>query len=406
MAEVETASSPGGEPAQPEQAFANFQFEIYAYGLGGQTPTLPLSAAELEARAREQLSVEAFGYVAGGAGSELTMAANLSAFARHQIVPRMLRDVSERKLKTTLLGTPMAAPVLLAPIGVQSIVHPDAELAVGRAAAAHGLPAILSTAGSHSIEDVADAMGSSASRWFQLYWPRDRDLAASFVARAGDAGYEAIVVTLDTWLLGWRPRDLSNGYLPFLKGEGVATYLSDPVFRAALERPPEEDLGPAIGHWAYQFANPRVTWADLAWLREQTKLPIVLKGILHADDAHLALDAGVDGLIVSNHGGRQVDGSIGALDALPGVRAAVGEDFPVLFDSGIRTGADIFKALALGADAVCIGRPYMWGLGLDGQAGVEFVLRCLLAELDLTLALSGYTDVAQVDRSALSDSSA
>jgi lactate 2-monooxygenase len=408
MAEI--ASSPQGEgkPSQLEQAFANFQFEIYAYGLGGQTPTLPLAAAELQARARERLSVEAFGYVAGGAGSELTMAANLSAFARRQIVPRMLRDVSERKLKTTVLGSAMAAPVLLAPIGVQSIVHPDAELAVGRAAAAHGLPMILSTAASHSLEDVAAVMEPArpASRWFQLYWPRDRDLAVSFVKRAGDAGYEAIVVTLDTWLLGWRPRDLSNGYLPFLKGEGVATYFSDPVFRAALERPPEEDPGPAIGHWAYQFANPSVTWADLAWLREQTQLPIVLKGILHADDARLALDAGVDGLIVSNHGGRQVDGSIGALDALPGVRDAVGEAFPVLFDSGIRTGADIFKALALGADAVCIGRPYMWGLGLDGQAGVEFVLRCLLAELDLTLALSGYTDIAQVDRSALSDASA
>jgi lactate 2-monooxygenase len=397
-----------GEPSQLQQAFANFQFEIYAYGLGGQTPTLPLAAAELQARARERLSVEAFGYVAGGAGSELTMAANLSAFARRQIVPRMLRDVSERNLKTTVLGTTMAAPVLLSPIGVQSIVHPDAELAVGRAAAAHGLPMILSTAASHSLEDVAAVMEPAhpASRWFQLYWPRDRDLAASFVKRAGDAGYEAIVVTLDTWLLGWRSRDLSNGYLPFLKGEGVATYFSDPVFRAALERPPEEDPGPAIGHWAYQFANPRVTWADLAWLREQTQLPIVLKGILHADDARLALDAGVDGLIVSNHGGRQVDGSIGALDALPGVRDAVGEGFPVLFDSGIRTGADIFKALALGADAVCIGRPYMWGLGLDGQAGVEFVLRCLLAELDLTLALSGYIDIAQVDRSALSDASA
>jgi lactate 2-monooxygenase len=380
--------------------FANFQFEIYLGGLSGATPALPLLAAELEERARELLSPEAFGYVAGGAGAELTMRANLSAFERWQIVPRMLRDVSRRDLSTSVLGTAMPAPILLAPVGVQSIVHPRADLAVGQAAAASGLPFILSTASSYTMEDVAGAV-DQASRWYQLYWPKDRDLAASFVARAADSGYEAIVVTLDTWLLGWRPRDLQNAYLPFLKGEGIANYFSDPVFRGALEQTPEENPEAAIGHWAYQFANPSVTWADLAWLREQTTLPIVLKGIVHADDARRALDAGVDGLIVSNHGGRQVDGAIGALDTLPAVREAVGKDFPVLFDSGIRTGADIFKALALGANAVCLGRPYVWGLGLDGQAGVEHVLRCLLAELDLTFALSGHTEISQVSPAAL-----
>jgi isopentenyl diphosphate isomerase/L-lactate dehydrogenase-like FMN-dependent dehydrogenase len=205
-------------------------------------------------------------------------------------------------------------------------------------------------------------------------------------------------------MLGWRPRDLQGAYLPFLKGEGVANYFSDPVFRAALERTPEDDPGPAIGHWAYQFSNPTITWADLAWLREQTELPILLKGILHEEDAQRAVDAGVDGVIVSNHGGRQVDGAIGALDALPAVREAVGKEFPVLFDSGVRTGADIFKALALGANAVCLGRPFVWGLALGGQAGVEHVIRCLLAELDLTLALSGYTNISQVGRTALSRS--
>jgi isopentenyl diphosphate isomerase/L-lactate dehydrogenase-like FMN-dependent dehydrogenase len=387
------------EPVVAE-LLANFQYEIYGAGLVGQRPQLPIAVAELQERAREILSAEAFDYVAGGAGSEATVAANLRAFARWEIVPRMLRDVSARDLSGSILGTAMTAPVLLAPVGVQSIVHAEAELAAGRAAAARGLAMILSTASSHSMEDVAEAMGEAA-RWYQLYWPKDRDLAASFVSRAADAGYTALVVTLDTWMLGWRPRDLQNAYLPFLQGEGVANYFSDPVFRGKLERTPEEDPGAAIGQWAMQFSNPTVTWADLEWLREQTALPILLKGIVHDDDARRALDAGVDGLIVSNHGGRQVDGAIGALDALPGVREAVGESFPVLFDSGVRTGADVFKALALGADAVCLGRPFVWGLALDGQAGVEHVLRCLLAELDLTLALSGYTSIAQVDRSAI-----
>jgi lactate 2-monooxygenase len=389
-----------GEELLREQLFGNFQNEIYARGLGGESPKLPISFAALQELAWERLTPEAYGYVAGGAGSELTVGANLRAFERWQIVPRMLRDVSALDLTTTVLGTSMPAPLLLAPVGVQSIVHPEAELAVGRAAAAAELPFILSTAASNTIEDVAAAVGA-ASRWYQLYWPKDRDLAASFVSRAGDAGYEAIVVTLDTWMLGWRPRDLQSAYLPFLKGEGVANYFSDPVFRAALERPPEEDPGPAIALWAQQFSNPAVTWADLEWLRDETELPILLKGILHADDARRAVQAGVDGLIVSNHGGRQVDGAIGAIDALPGVRAAVGPELPVLFDSGIRTGADVFKALALGANAVCIGRPYVWGLALDGQAGVEQVLRCLLAELDLTVALSGYTAIGQLDGDAL-----
>jgi len=389
-------TAPGVEASAP----ADFQLEIYAGGVAGATPELPVSVERLEQRSREALSAEAFGYVAGGAGAERTTAANLRAFERWQIVPRMLRDVSVRDLSTSVLGSAMRVPVMLAPIGVQSIVHPEAELAVGRAGGAQGVPIILSTAASHTIEQVAEAMGE-ATRWFQLYWPKDRDLAASFVERAGRAGYRAIVVTLDTWLLGWRPRDLEHGYLPFLKGEGVANYFSDPVFRAALQKPPEQDPGPAIGHWAYQFANPSVTWSDLAWLREQTRLPIVLKGVVHAEDARRAVAEGVDGLVVSNHGGRQVDGAIGALDALPAIREAVGADFAVLFDSGIRTGADVFKALALGADAVCLGRPYVWGLALAGQAGVEHVLRCLLGEFDLTLALSGYTAIGQLDGSSL-----
>jgi lactate 2-monooxygenase len=389
------------DAAARARQLADFQFDIYERGVTGEVPAVPIAAEELRERARAVLTPQAYGYVAGAAGVERTLEANLRAFDRWQIVPRMLRDVSSRATAINLLGTEMLAPVMLAPVGVQSIVHREGELAAARAAAEIGLPFILSTASSHSIEDVAAVMGDSP-RWYQLYWPRDRELAASFIARAGAAGYEALVVTLDTWLLGWRPRDLTNAYLPFLQGEGIANYLSDPVFRAALDAPPEEDMRAAIRYWAFQFANPAVTWEDLAWLREQTRLPIVLKGILHPDDARRARELGIDALLVSNHGGRQVDNSIAALDALPGVRAAVGDELVVLFDSGIRTGADVFVALALGADSVCVGRPFVWGLAIHGQAGVEHVLRCLLAELDLTLALSGYTTISEIDAGAVS----
>jgi isopentenyl diphosphate isomerase/L-lactate dehydrogenase-like FMN-dependent dehydrogenase len=371
-----------------QMPFANYQYEIYLGGMAGQRPELPFAGDEWERRARTLLDEGPYHYVAGSAGAEDTARANLEAFRRRRIVPRMLRDVGTRDLATTVLGTEMAAPVMLAPVGVQSIVHDDGELAVARAARALGVPMVLSTAASNSMEDVAEELGDTA-RWYQLYWPNDHDLAASFVRRAEAAGYGAIVVTLDTSMLAWRPRDLAGAYLPFLQGTGIQQFLSDPVFRDGLEKPPEDDLQAAVGKWALTFSNPTLTWDDLRFLREHTGLPILLKGILHPDDARKAAEYEIDGVIVSNHGGRQVDGAIGALDALPGVVAAVPEGYPVLFDSGIRTGADIVKALALGAKAVLVGRPYMWGLAVGGEAGVRQVLRSLLADLDLTMALSG-----------------
>ncbi len=380
--------------------YGDYQFEIYLQGLSGARPELPTGYAELEARAREELTAEAFGYVAGGAGEELTVRANRAAFERWRIVPRMLVDVTERDLSTELLGLELPAPLMLAPVGVMSIVREEAELAVARAARELGLPMILSNAASTSMEDVASELGDSP-RWFQLYWPTNQELAASFVQRAGEAGYSAIVVTLDTRLLAWRPRDLASAYLPFLTAQGVANYFSDPVFRGALERAPEEDAQAAIGLWATLFANPGLTWEDLAFLQEHTDLPVVLKGVLHPDDARRAVELGVDGLIVSNHGGRQVDGSVAALEALPDVVEAVPDGFPVLFDSGIRTGADVLKAIALGARAVLVGRPYVWGLGLGGEEGVRQILRGLLADFDLTLALSGYTKPSELSQLAL-----
>jgi len=380
--------------------FAGFQNEIYLGGMAGRHPRLPMDWVELERRAQATMQSGPQGYVSGGAGREDTMRANREAFDAWRIVPRMLRNVETRSLQRTVLGTTLPAPFMLAPIGVQSIVAPQAELAVARAAASLEVPLVVSTAASHTLEDIAQA-GGSGPRWFQLYWPRGEELTRSLVGRAQAAGYEAIVITLDTWLLGWRPRDLRGAYLPFLWSEGIANYLSDPVFRAALERPPEEDALAAVGHFVGLFSNPTVTWDDLSLVRDCTDLPILLKGILHPDDAREAAARGMNGVVVSNHGGRQVDGAIGALAALPAVVDAVGAELTVLFDSGIRGGADAFKALALGARAVLLGRPYLWGLALAGEEGVRHVLRCLLAELDLTLALSGYTTFDDVDRSAL-----
>jgi lactate 2-monooxygenase len=388
------------DASRPTSYGMDRQNQIYLAGLQGQRPTIPVSYEALEAQARERLSPEAYGYVAGGAGGENTMRANLAAFQRWRIVPRMLRDVARRDLSVRVLEQALPAPVLFAPIGVQSIVHPEAEVAVAHAAAGLGMPLILSTASSKTLEEVAQTAGNTP-KWFQLYWGRDPELTASFLARAERAGYSALVVTLDTNLLSWRERDIQAAYLPFLLGEGIANYLSDPVFRAALPQPPEQNPQAAIMRFVSVFTNPALTWDDLAFLRAHTSLPIILKGILHPDDARQALDRGAAGIIVSNHGGRQVDGAIGALDALPGVVAAVGDRAPVLFDSGIRRGADVFKAVALGARAVLLGRPYIWGLALGGSDGVREVALNLLADLDLTLALSGHASFATVDAASL-----
>jgi lactate 2-monooxygenase len=381
---------------------ADYYREIYMRGLGGEMPAIPVSVAELEQKALEEMEPRAANYVGAGAGSEETIRANAEAFRRRRIVPRMLRDVAERDLSTTLLDTAMPAPLMLAPIGVQRVLHEDGELATARAAAALGVPMIASTASHFSLEEIA-AAGGEAPRWFQLYWANDPGLVRSFVGRAERAGYGAIVVTVDTFIPGWKPRDLQQAWLPFLEGMGVGNYFQDPVFRAALEQTPEQDQGAATGHFLGVQANPSLTWDDLASLREMTSLPILVKGIQHVDDARKAMRRGLDGIVVSNHGGRQVDGAIASLDALAPIAEAVGGDIAVLFDSGVRGGADVLKALALGADAVCLGRPYVWGLALGGQAGVEAVLKMVLAELDLTMALCGLTRPGEIGPDVLAD---
>ncbi|MCD2440695.1 alpha-hydroxy-acid oxidizing protein [Agromyces sp. SYSU K20354] len=433
------------------------QSEVYRAGLSGTRPAVPVDVDALERAARKAVSAEAFVYLAGGAGAEATMAANRAAFARRQIWPRVLRDVSSRDLSIELLGRRRATPFVLSPIGVAEMAHADADVAVGRAAAALDVPYVLSNQASRPMEEVAAAMGSR-SRWFQLYWSASDDLNASFVRRAEAVGCEAIVVTLDTHLLGWRTRDLDAAYLPFTRGQGIAQYTSDPVFAELVrERVARSGAGgaadgiggsvgggssasrpkvtptllasafaiarsgahtrlvdggvrealrsplprAAVETFLDVFSDPSLTWDSLAKLREWTSLPVVLKGILHPDDAARALDHGVDGLVVSNHGGRQIDGSVATLDALPGVVERVGGRIPVILDSGVRGGADAFKALALGATAVGIGRPYAYGLAVAGSAGVREVVRNHIAELDLTMGLAGHRSVAEIGPDSL-----
>jgi lactate 2-monooxygenase len=407
------------------------QTSIYLGGVSGSTPRVPVDPNRLEAKGRRALSREAYAYIAAGAGGEATMRANRAAFDRWRIVPRVLRDVSQRDASVELFGRRLPGPFLTAPIGVLELAHDDADLAVARAAGAEGVPMIFSNQASKPMEECARALGDGP-RWFQLYWSASDELVESFARRAETCGCDAIVVTLDTMILGWRPRDLDPAFLPFLRGKGIAQYTSDPVFRrlmsqdsgngAAGQQPkptlsalrtllqltrayPDRfvsTLTSGRGRAAVQrfidiYSRPSLTWEELSFLRERTKLPILLKGILHPDDAARAIDAGMNGVVVSNHGGRQVDGAVATLDALPDVVEAVAGRAPVLLDSGVRGGADAFKALALGATAVLLGRPYVFGLAIAGEAGVREVLQNHLAEFDLTMGLAGCRSVEEID---------
>lgn len=409
----------------------DWQRKIYLNGFAGIRPSVKIDFANMEESARKHMSQAAYAYIAGGAGNEKTMYSNREAFDKFRIIPRMLCDVGERNIGIKLFGQQLPSPFLLSPVGVLEMVHRDGDLAVARAAAELSVPYIFSNQASYSMESCAAEMFDSP-RWFQLYWSKSNDLVASFISRAEKCGCSAIVVTLDTTMLAWRPRDLNLGYLPFMEGKGIAQYTSDPVFQKMLDEPDDSialdqkknintlrglismvNKYPgkgffsklrsgrplkAVRKFVSTYSNPSTTWEDLKFLRSLTKLPIVLKGILHEDDARKALDAGMDGIIVSNHGGRQVDGSIASLEALPEIIKVAGGKVPVLLDSGIRGGADVFKAIAMGATAVCIGRPYVYGLAIAGQAGVSEVLRNFIADFELTMGLAGCKSIGEIQR--------
>jgi isopentenyl diphosphate isomerase/L-lactate dehydrogenase-like FMN-dependent dehydrogenase len=363
---------------------------------------LPISFEEWEERAKKVLAAGPFGYVYGAAGAGDTLKANLHAFKKYCIWPRVCSDISKRNLKISLFGKSVKFPFLLAPIGVNSILHSKAELVPAKICAELGVPYILSNVSTMSMEQVAEVMGDSL-RWFQLYPPKDRELTKSFIKRAEAAGYSAIVVTVDSTLLGWRETDLRNAFLPFLSGEGMGNYFSDPIFRSKLDEPPEKNVRAAALKALEEGNNQCFSWKELDFIRQQTQLPLLIKGMTHPDDAIIAVEHGVDGIIVSNHGGRQLDGAIATLDALPSVCEAIHGSVPVLMDSGIRRGADILKAIALGATAVLIGRPYAYALAVAGELGVRQVIQNFIGETELQLAISGRSSIEEIDRSLIAE---
>lgn len=413
------------------------QSQIYRRGVLGHMPAVPTHPDRLQEKASGAMSRTARAYIDGGAGRGDTMRANRAAFDRWKIVPRMMRDTRDRDQSVELLGRRLPSPFLTAPIGVAEMVHADADLALARGARAADVPVVISTQASRSTEEITAVLGDHP-RWFQLYWSSDDALAESLVRRAEASGCEAIVVTLDTTLLGWRTEDLDHAWLPFARGMGIAQYTSDPVFQQrvrerldasivdstdpdeptprprpaalrslatlsrtypgrALDNVRSPEPRTAVETFLDLFSRQDLTWDQLSWLTHRTDLPVLVKGIQHAEDADLAISAGAAGVIVSNHGGRQVDGALGSLDALPDVVGRVADRVPVLFDSGVRCAADAVKALALGATAICIGRPWVYGLALAGAAGVQQVLDGFRAELDLTMGLAGLTSLADLD---------
>ena len=367
---------------------------------GAENRKLPQSVEEWRERAKNTLTKDAWDYLEGGAGEEDTVQENRSAFRKWRIRPRYLRDVSTRSLDAEFLGINHESPFILAPIGVQSILHKDGEIASARAAAKMNMPFNLSTVSSITMEEIAKK-SPDGEKWLQLYPSKDKNIVRSFIRRAEKSGYRAIVVTADTTMLGWRERDLNNAYLPFLRGEGLANFFSDPAFLKRLEKPPEEDLIKAIMEFISVYVNPSFSWEDFREICRSTELPVILKGITHEDDVQMAFNSGAKAVVISNHGGRQVDGAISSLDALEAISGRDDLKGEILFDSGFRHAADAMKAMALGAGGILIGRPYAYALSVAGQEGIELYLEQVLAEMDLEMGLSGFKNLKELNRDSL-----
>ena len=378
--------------------YANYQDELYAQGRRGDAPQYPIALADLEEKASHMMTPKTWGYVAGGAGNEQTQRANVAAFERWGLYPRMLVAPEERDLSIDLFGNTFPSPIFIAPIGVYGPCAQDGhgDLHCAEASARTGVPFFAGTLSADPMEDVVPLLGDTTG-FFQLYTPPDRDLAASLVHRAEKAGLKGIAVTLDTWVTGWRPRDLRGAHYPQVPSTCLTNYTSDPEFRKRLG--PDDDPVETFIRNLPIFGGP-FRWEDLEWLRAETDLPIMAKGICHPDDARRVKDYGVDAVYCSNHGGRQANGGLTTLECLPGVVEAA-DGLPVLFDSGVRSGSDVIKALALGATAVGIGRPIAYGLAIGGAAGVEHVLRMILAEADLIMAVDGYPTIGDLTPEAL-----
>ncbi|KAG9676913.1 FMN-dependent alpha-hydroxy acid dehydrogenase, partial [Aureobasidium melanogenum] len=420
-----------------DNAAVRYELEVYKNGLTWQRPPFTFQSGQWEEEARKVLSANSFGYVRGNAGTSETYNKNLAAFQRWSILPSRLvpshRDDEGHELfsntTTKVLGHELPFPMAAAPVGVQKIFHAEGELASARATASVGIPYVMSSASSTSIEDVAAAHTESAKknnmapvRWFQLYWPTREhdDITISMLSRAKESGFTALFVTLDTYAQGWRPADMDNGYNPFIHPDrvGVQIGLTDPVFKKYFQKKYGKPIGEQIGdeygltqggsigdaarEWTLILASGHSkSWEDLEFLKKHWDGPIVLKGIQTVADARKAVEVGMAGIVVSNHGGRQHDGGVSSLGVLPRIVDAVGDKLDVLFDSGIRSGADIIKAIALGAKCVLVGRPYVYGLAIGGEDGVKHVLRSLWGDALLNMHLGGQRDLSEVNRDML-----